>query len=431
MGILQMSGAGAILILVTILLRAICINRLPKKTFLILWGIALCRLLLPVSIPSRFSIYTLTKTVFSHTTTKTVPVIAAAAPTTTPAQQSFPIFLLVWGVIAGLLMTFFAVTHIRCRMRYRTALPIASPFLTQWLEQHPLRRTVRIRQSDQITTPMTYGIFRPVILLPKRLDLTNTEQLHYILLHEHTHIRRFDVVYKLLLVTALCVHWFNPLVWVMYVLANRDIELANDETVIRKTGLQARAAYATALVALEAEKSSQIPSLCSSFSQNATKERIVAIMKLKKASVIGILAAVLVVGGTTTAFATTAANNQSEKPELVETKSTTTTKSNNNTTDEVELKDNTVHVVTDKNGTPIVSYYDMGSDDDEINVTVNDDGTVNATDKNGNKVEVVYEKSEADLVSGEAPDVELQNTTIAYEQDSDEELKPLIEEVKA
>lgn len=401
MGILQMSGAGAVLILVTVLVRTIGIHHLPKKTFLILWVITLGRLLLPISIPSPFSVYSLTGTIFPRSTIKIVPLSADAAQATQPAQQTFPIFLLVWGIVAGFLMLFFAVTHIRCRMRYRTALPIASPFLTAWLERHPLRRKIQIRQSDQITTPMTYGIFRPVILLPKKLDQTNVIQLHYILLHEYTHIRRFDIVGKFLLAAALCIHWFNPLVWVMYVLANRDIELANDETVIHKLGLQARADYAMALVNLEAEKAGHLPSLSSSFSQNATKERIVAIMKLKKVSVIGIIAAALVVAGTTTAFATSAANNQkSESTNLVETKSTTTMQTNEKD-DTVELEDDKVHVVIDKNGAPIITYYAMESDDNEINVDINDDGTVSATDKNGKKVDVVYEESDTELVSGE------------------------------
>lgn len=65
-------------------------------------------------------------------------------------------------------------------------------------------------------------------------DLENTKMLQYVFAHEYVHIRRFDSITKLVLITALCMHWFNPLVWAMYVLANRDIELSCDEAVIHK-----------------------------------------------------------------------------------------------------------------------------------------------------------------------------------------------------
>ncbi|RAZ18687.1 peptidase M56, partial [Klebsiella oxytoca] len=70
--------------------------------------------------------------------------------------------------------------------------------------------------------PLTYGIIHPVILLPKSTDWTDTERLNYVLEHELAHIRHFDAAAKLALTAAVCVHWFNPLVWLMLSLANRD-----------------------------------------------------------------------------------------------------------------------------------------------------------------------------------------------------------------
>jgi beta-lactamase regulating signal transducer with metallopeptidase domain len=77
---------------------------------------------------------------------------------------------------------------------------------------------VQIRQSDRIKAPLTYGVFRPVVLLPKTTDWTDETGLRYILTHEFAHIRRFDTLNKLALTAAVCVHWFNPLVWAAYVL---------------------------------------------------------------------------------------------------------------------------------------------------------------------------------------------------------------------
>lgn len=169
-----------------------------------------------------------------------------------------------------------------------------------------MRRFVRIRQLDTIPAPLTYGVVRPVVLLPKTTEYADERQLGYILAHEYTHVRRFDTLTKGLLAAALCVHWFNPLVWVMYVFANRDIELACDEAVVRTFGETARSAYARALIGME-EKKSRLGPFCNGFSKIAIEERIVAIMKTKRTTTIGIVLALALVVGTATAFATSAA----------------------------------------------------------------------------------------------------------------------------
>ena len=106
--------------------------------------------------------------------------------------------------------------------------------------------------AGRISSPLTFGVLRPVILVPKKTDWTDETALRYVLEHEFVHIQRFDVLSKLLLIAAVCVHWFNPLVWVMYVLANRDLELSCDETVLRRFGGDIRAAYARVLIRMEA-----------------------------------------------------------------------------------------------------------------------------------------------------------------------------------
>jgi hypothetical protein len=167
--------------------------------------------------------------------------------------------------------------------------------------------------------PLTFGILHPVILMPKVTDWNDETALQYILAHEYVHIRRFDTVSKLALTAAVCVHWFNPLVWVMYVLANRDLELSCDESVIRLFGENTKSDYARTLISMEETRSGLTP-LCNSFSKNAIEERIVAIMKMKKTSWASALVALTLVAGVTTAFATTgqtAAANSTEDTEGV------------------------------------------------------------------------------------------------------------------
>jgi hypothetical protein len=203
---------------------------------------------------------------------------------------------------------YFAFMYFKCRRAFSDSLPVSNDCILAWRKTHKLKRTYCIRYSDKITVPLTYGVFRPVILLPKRIDVSNETPLSYILTHEFVHIRRLDALTKLVATAAVCVHWFNPLVWIMYMLLNRDIELSCDESVVRELGEAPKSAYALMLIGM-AEKHSAF-ALYSAFSKYAIEERINAIMKNKKSSIAGILGAALLVAGTAAVFATSGANAQ-------------------------------------------------------------------------------------------------------------------------
>lgn len=224
-------------------------------------------------------------------------------------KNQFP-YRRILGVIyfAGLfcVAAFFAISYLKCRLEFRMSLPVKEPFYAAWLKAHPLKRSVSIRRLDRITAPLTYGIFRPVILLPGKADINDTTQLEYVLLHEYIHIRRLDAVTKLLIILALCLHWFNPLVWAMYLLFNRDLELACDEQVVKRLGMDSRTPYALTLIGMEEKRHSLMP-LCNGFGRNAIEERIKAIMKIKKTSLWAMGAAAMLVIAVTALFATTAA----------------------------------------------------------------------------------------------------------------------------
>ena len=325
MNLLQMSFSGAAFITAVVLIRAVAIHKLPKKTFLVLWELVILRLLIPFSIPSMFSIYTLVTHSISSTTLPEVgtnyniPTMQGLFVTTQGAVQSpadispsVSMWFLVW--CAGIILTtlFFVISYLRCLTEFRTALPVHNHYIEKWLAERPLKRPILVRQSDRISSPLTYGIFRPVILIPKKMDWNNEKQLQYVLSHEYVHIYRYDTVTKLIATLALCIHWFNPFVWVMYLLFNRDIELACDESVIRQFGEKSKSAYSLMLINMEAAKSGLLP-FCNNFSKNAIEERITAVMKIKKTSLLAICIAAILIIGVTTAFATSAAGNSKEK----------------------------------------------------------------------------------------------------------------------
>ena len=327
MGLLQMSFSGAVLILAIVVIRAIAINRLPKKTFLALWIIAVIRLLLPFSVPSPFSIYSLANRTASDVeipdtiTYEYLPPVfeavleesqntpAAGVPQTLPTSPSVSIRTLIWLIGMSVLAGSFLISYWKCRREFKTALPIHNDIITEWLSEHPLKRKIEIRQFSGILTPMTYGIFRPIILLPKNTDWENKQQLQYILFHEYVHIRRYDTMLKFLTAAALCIHWFNPMVWVLYFLFNRDIELACDECVIRRFGKDNRSAYARMLISMEERKNRFAP-FCNNFSKNAIEERIESIMKMKKTSVVTLVLSGIIVIGTVSVFATSIQTNE-------------------------------------------------------------------------------------------------------------------------
>lgn len=375
MDLLTMSISAAVMIAAIVILRALLIDRLPKTTFLILWAVVLLRLLVPVSVPSAWSVYSLLQprqqaiqtvqeesTVLPQvepvvsqpsaiTTEPVTPAVDSAAGeaeeiTTAPTQQpsaaptvqqstpteqppqaeektkpaiSLPVSpaALIWGVGAAALGLYFAVGYWRATREFAMSLPVEHPFCGEWLrrqkERMPLRRKIRIRQFDRIGTPLTYGVRRPTILLPNQTLEEQPKTLTYILTHEYVHIRRFDCVSKLLLSAALCLHWFNPLVWVMYVLANRDLELSCDEMVLRLLGIENRSAYAMALLEME-EKRSGFGALYSAFGKNAIEERIGAIMKMKKRSLLSAVMAVVLVFTLTACLATSPVEEETSAP---------------------------------------------------------------------------------------------------------------------
>ncbi|MCM1266612.1 MAG: M56 family metallopeptidase [Bacteroidales bacterium] len=330
MNLLQMSVSGAVMIFVILVIRALAINRLPKRTFSALWGVTLVRLLVPYTLPSVFSVYSLSGRFFppsetapfengiSGIQTTVFPVadvgVMSSAPAAAADSPAASPYVLLWLIGTLVCTLYFAAAYLKCRLEFRESLPVDSDFAQDLLKNRRLCRKIRLRQSDRISAPLTYGVFRPVILLPKRTDWKDETALTYVLAHEYIHIRRFDAVTKFMLAAALCIHWFNPAVWIMYVLANRDLELSCDEAVIRLFGGHIKSAYARALIRMEETRSGLRP-LCNNFSRHSIKERITAIMKMKKTTWFAALAALTLIIGVTAAFATTGQTAAAQAPD--------------------------------------------------------------------------------------------------------------------
>ena len=322
MDILQTTFTASVFILAAVIARALLLHRLPKAAFVWMWYIAALRLLVPVSIPFRFSIYTVLGRLFKSDApapvtvpmpatavvpAENMPSAAVAVEGTAPVESAahIPVWTILWLAGVCVAAAFFVAAYVRYRRQFDLSRPVEHDMAARWLAEHPSRRPIAIRQTDRVSAPLTYGVLRPAILMPETTDWSDNEKINYILTHEYIHIRRFDTLAKLALIAAVCLHWFNPLVWVMYVLANRDIELSCDEAVVRSMGENEKTAYAMALIAMEERKRALSP-LVSHFSKNAIEERIISIMKIKQKSIWSVVLAAVLVVSLATGFATTA-----------------------------------------------------------------------------------------------------------------------------
>ena len=336
MNLIQMSVAAGILILGIVLFRSLFVNRLPKRIMILLWEIAILRLLIPfsieMSIPSPFAdimsltveeeTYGIAAGIFTETE---VAVVSVSEPATLDEKAGIDLEIVIAGIyLAGtvILLAGSLFLYIRDSRLFREGLPMPEQdrekmIALAGIKEKDLKRLkkVRFQISDRTATPVTYGLFRPAVVFPKGVYLKDEKEVNFCLQHELIHIRHYDNLKKLAAHLALCVHWFNPLVWVMYILFNRDMELLCDETVVRRNG-ESRQDYALTLLSLAESRSLGFQTGLG-FGKNAVKERIVAVMTFKKTTLIGMLAAIIAVTSALTVFITNSVVYAQNKAETV------------------------------------------------------------------------------------------------------------------
>ena len=290
---LQMSLAGSGMILTTALLRRILGNRLPRAAYLLLWGCTMIRMLVPNAFASPWSIFG-----SLPAPEPSVILMTGAVPSASPSAVS--VFPAVWlcGMLLCTLRFLFREIHARNALRH--AQPVDSPMAHMLLTQSGIRRRVRIRTHKNVRSPLTYGVLRPVIVLPE-VEMADAS-LRFALLHELCHIRRCDCLWKHLAALAACVHWFNPCAWLLLTLLDRDLEISCDMQVLRRCTGDHRAEYAHILLDFAAQALSSAP-LANHLSQTPLEERIQMMMTTRKTSIAGIALATALVLGTTSAFA--------------------------------------------------------------------------------------------------------------------------------
>lgn len=279
--LVNLSIAAGWLVLAVIVLRWM-FRKAPRWIFCVLWALVALRLVCPVSVESALSLIPSAQTLppeILHTATPQInsgilainsavnPVLGqsmAPAPgdSVNPTQVWAYLLSGIWLAGMAAMALYALVSYGRIKRRVATATLLRD----------------NIRQSEYVDSPFVLGIFRPVIYLPYRVE---PGDLEYVVAHEQAHIRRKDHWWKPLGFALLCVYWFNPLLWVAYVLLCRDIEGACDEKVIREMGLEDRRGYSTALLNCSVRRRS-IAACPLAFGEVGVKERVKSVMHYKR-----------------------------------------------------------------------------------------------------------------------------------------------------
>ncbi|WP_312370695.1 M56 family metallopeptidase [Lachnoclostridium sp.] len=264
---------GTEFILAMILIRKFMKQLLPKRYIVILWDFVLLSFILPFffvpkpkSVPQQLNV--IGSTMISINNNITELMLHYLAP--------LRIICLI-GTI--LILLYFSCSYLISVRTFKKASDATDMYILNWLSDHKLKRKIRIRESNTISSPLTYGILRPVILLPVHEKKRN--HLSLILQHEYEHILHFDAVKKLIMLLIVSLYWFNPFLWIMCFMYNNDIEYACDEAVIKTKGVNYKKEYSLLLVH-SATCMEEHDLLNSYLSKNSMEERILLIMDFKK-----------------------------------------------------------------------------------------------------------------------------------------------------
>ena len=281
-------------VVVAVLALRFCLKKAPKWVNVLLWGIVAARMVFPFSIESVLSLIPSAETISPTIMMEQSPSVQTGVPalnhvinpvisgsftpapgaSANPLQIWIPVLAGIWlfGIVA--LFLYSAVSYCRLRRKVCEAVILRD----------------NIYQSENVCSPFVLGIIRPKIYLPYHMD---SREVGHVIAHEQTHIRRKDHWWKPLGFLLLTIHWFNPLMWLSYVLLCRDIELACDEKVIGKMGNAQRADYTQALVACSVDR--RLITACPlAFGEIGVKERVKSVMNYKKPAFWIVLASVIV-----------------------------------------------------------------------------------------------------------------------------------------
>lgn len=276
-------------IIIIILIRSLLVYKIKKGFFIIFWYSVVITLIFPF-LPSKFllsqeSALAVTPIWVDNNISldEYIPLLHNATivnQSAVPFISKETIFFL-WLSVGISIFIFNCLLHGYYLTKFKTATLMNNSQINAFVKDMGFKRKIIIKESPYVSSPLTYGLLHPNIIFPLNFEISNFSDLTLILMHELSHIARCDIILKWLLTILISIYWFNPLVWIMYILCNRDIEMACDESVLKKLGLKNKKSYALLLINMEAQHTTFSNNI-NNFNKNAINERIIAMMKTKK-----------------------------------------------------------------------------------------------------------------------------------------------------
>lgn len=302
MNLLYMSISSGCIIIVTFILRCLFRKKLPVELFCIMWWLAIARSLIPFSVPSMLSIYNI-KTLLLKPFSLIIFILEFEEAGLLAILIKVVILAFIIGIIA--LFYHFIKMHRECKIVIDVSEILETDNFADKRKLNNKISGITVKTSDYLDTPVTYGIWKPTIILPKNFDTENTELMKYVMLHEYTHVKQFHFLWKVIAIVVLCLHWYNPCMWLMYYCFEKDIELLCDKCVIKELGEKHREGYSLALIDMAKRQQCKNMLYSNFVKRSLLKERVQAIMKFKRTSRVAAIASACILLGTATAFATT------------------------------------------------------------------------------------------------------------------------------
>lgn len=278
--VLNMSIAASWVVLAVIVLRFL-LRKIPKWIHVALWGIVAVRLVFPFSIESDFSLIPSAQTVpqeilkyegaqledSAHLDVITNPIFSSEVSvelgqTVDRVQVQLVNMTSIWLLGIAIMILYTIISYWKLKRKVETAVLYKN----------------NIFQSECVNSPFVLGIIKPKIYLP--FDM-NEQDMKHVIAHEQAHIKRLDHWWKPLGFLLLTIHWFNPLIWVAYILFCRDIELACDEKVVKEWNGELRADYSQALLNCSVNRH-RIAACPLAFGEMGIKDRVKSVLNYKR-----------------------------------------------------------------------------------------------------------------------------------------------------
>ena len=289
----ELSISSSAMILTILVLRKFGRKRISKNAMMVLWNLVLIRALIPYKIyigeiptikeglEKGFLVNASADILNNYAENSQILVVTGRMQKASTYMQLQKCFMWIWAAGVFCFLVRFIYLYIKEYRMLRGSIPIQNRVIERMIRKFDLHRKIHLYGCRSLKTPVTYGVIFPKIIWPLEFKEATRSDVRNMLAHELEHIRKFDVGKRYLLSIALCIHWFNPLMWLMYRLYLEDQEVACDERVMRRMREREAKSYVYTLIKMTSEERGTVVTLGFG-GRNAARKRILEALNERK-----------------------------------------------------------------------------------------------------------------------------------------------------